>query len=327
MTETPRHASDTPADAPDPGLHRAGFLVVTGKGGVGKSAVTATLGRTIARRGKRTLAIEVDPRENLHQLLGTPPSGGEILDAGDGLFVQHLKPRAVVDRVIEERVRLGAVVRKVQSSPVYQHFVDGCPGLKELAVLEHARRLLTERRFDTVILDAPATGHGVSLLRAPQVVAEAVGEGPFGRIAREIAELVADPGRCGVVIVTQAEEMPVQEARELAAMLDEQLDRRPDLLVVNGLYPPMPREDDGAAAHSPDAPDALFDLWRRRRAINRRELERLADSWPGEMVGLPLLPISRGPALVAALGACWLSDPQRALGSVGRRPRAQGGVL
>ena len=241
--------------------------MVTGKGGVGKSAVSATLGRAIARRGRRTVVIEVDPRENLHQLLGTAPSGGEILEAGDGwrggLFLQHLKPRAVVDRVIEERVKIGAVVRKVQASSVYQHFVEGCPGLEELAVLEHARRLLAERRFDTVILDAPATGHGVSLLRAPLVVSEAVGEGPFGSIAREIADLVADPARCGVVIVTQAEEMPVEEAQDLARMLGEHLDRRPDLLVVNGLYPPLPRgEGDGTRTRA----SAAGRVGRRRRA-------------------------------------------------------------
>jgi len=299
-------------------LARRGFLVVTGKGGVGKSAVAATLGRSMTREGGqalRTLVIEVDPRENLHQLLGTPPSGGEILDAGGGLFLQHLKPRSVVDRVIEERVRLGAVVRRVQASPVYQHFVDGCPGLKEMAVLEHARRLLDERRFDVVILDAPATGHGVSLLRAPLVVAEAVGDGPFGRIAAEIGELVAHPERCGVVVVTQAEEMPVQEAVELAAVLDEHLRREPDLLVVNALYPPVPAEVD---ADGPGRPPAeLTDLWRRRRAINRRELERLAREWPGPMVGLPLLPMPRGPELVSALAACLGSDPVGALGSVG----------
>ncbi len=288
-------------------------MVVTGKGGVGKSAVAATLGRAVSAGGRRTLVVEVDPRENLHQLLGTAPSGGEILDAGDGLFIQHLKPRAVVDKVIEERVRLGAVTRRVEASPVYQHFVDGCPGLKEMAVLEHARRLLRERRFETVILDAPATGHGVSMLRAPLVVAEAVGEGPFGRLAADVAELVAEPARCAVVVVTQAEEMPVHEALQLATMLDEQLERDPDLLVVNALYPPLPRDGDGDEA--PAGPDALLDLWRRRRAVNRRELERLAEAWPGPMVGLPLLPVERGTELVAALERCLGSDPVRALGA------------
>jgi anion-transporting ArsA/GET3 family ATPase len=288
-------------------LARKGFVVVTGKGGVGKSTVSAVLARlltgtspsTRARReaSRRVLVIEVDPRENLHQLLGAPPSGGEVVDVGGGLYLQHLKPRAVVDRVVEERVRIGAVARKVFSSPVYQHFVDGAPGLKELAILEHARRLLSERRFEAVVLDAPATGHGVSLLRAPLLVAGAVEDGTFGKIAGDIARLVADPGRCAVAVVAQAEEMPVEEALDLRRTLAEQLDRRPDLLVVNGLYPPLP-EDVG------DAPDELVDLWRRRREVNRRELDRLEAEWPEARVHLPLLPLGRGPELVDALARC-----------------------
>ncbi len=306
---------------PTTDLARKGFVVVTGKGGVGKSTVAAVLGRHLARMGaaveRRVLVVEVDPRENLHRLLGAPPSGGEIVDVGGGLSLQHLKPRAVVDRVIEERIRIGAVARKVQASAVYEHFVDGAPGLKELAVLEHARRLLDEGRFEGVILDAPATGHGVSMLRAPLLVAEVVEGGPFGRIAGEIAALVADPERCAVVVVTRAEEMPVHEALELRRMMDEQLGRQPDLLVVNGLYPPLPLDEGGDGAELEGAPEELTELWRRRRAVNLRELERLEREWPEgapdgmeHRIELPLLPLGRGPELVAALERCLRAGPE-----------------
>lgn len=297
------------------------FVVVTGKGGVGKSLVAALLGRRFAAAGRRTLAIEVDPRESLHRQLGAPPSAGEIVEVGPGLSLQHLKPRDVVDRVIEERVKIGAVVRRLQGSTVYQHFVDGAPGLKELAILEHARRQLArsdESRFDTVVLDAPATGHGVSLLRAPRVVSEVIEGGPFGEIAEEIAGFIGDEEQTGLVVVTQAEEMPVDEAFELAAMLAEQLDRRPDLLVVNGLYPPAPAGAAEDAASAKDAADAaLLELWRRRRAVNERELARLAAGWTGGRLALPLLPLDGGAALVAALGRC-LDEPASAL--AGPRP-------
>lgn len=283
-------------------IARKGFVVVTGKGGVGKSTVSAVVARRVAAAGRRTLVVEVDPRENLHQLLGAPPSGGEIVDVGGGLSLQHLKPRMVVDRVIEERLRFGTVARRVQASPVYQHFIDGAPGLKELAILEHARRLLDERRFETVVLDAPATGHGVSMLRAPLVVSDVVAGGPFGRIAADIAELVRDPGRCAVAVVAQAEEMPVQEALELRRMLADQLGRGADLVVVNGLYPELPGEGELAGA-----PAELVDLWRRRRAMNLRELARLDERWPRDetdRIHLPLLPVGRGPDLVAELERC-----------------------
>lgn len=289
-----------------PQLATLGFLVVTGKGGVGKSTVAATLARAIARDSRRVLVMEVDPRENLHQLLGGPPSGGEILDLGDGLSLQHLKPRAVVDQVIEERVRLGPVVRRLQRSPVYQAFVDGAPGLTELAVLEHARRQSESDRFDLVVLDAPATGHGVSLLQAPSLVAEAVGEGPFGEIAATIARFAGDRTKTGIAVVTQAEEMPVEEALELAGTLRRRLGRSADLLVVNGLHPKAPGDDS-------ELPAELESLWRRRAALEERELARLARCWPEansgrddafEPVRLPLLPLDRGPELVARLAVC-----------------------
>jgi len=314
-------------------LARRSLLVVTGKGGVGKTAVAAVLGRALAARGRRTLVVEVDPRENLHRMLGLAPSGGAILAAGPRLWVQNLKPRQVLDEVVREQVGIDLIAERVLRSPVYEQFAAGAPGLKEMAILGHAYRLLTGREpgapaIDLVVLDAPASGHGVALLSAPQLVAEVVGRGPFGRMAADLAALIADPARCGVAVVTQAEEMPVEEALELAAALVERIGRPPELLVVNGLYPPAPPtpDDGGVEGHPPPAviPSAARDLdggagpagtadgdlvtlWRRRRAINERELAELYQGWPGEIAGrieLPQLPLDSGPALIERLGAC-----------------------
>jgi anion-transporting ArsA/GET3 family ATPase len=279
------------------------LLVVTGKGGVGKTAVAAALGRLLASR-RRTLVLEVDPRENLHHMLGVPPSAGEVTAGGGGLWLQNLKPREVVDRLVAERLRLGPLVRRVLASPVYQQFAEGAPGLKEVAVLGHALRLVEgqERgswgeRFDVVVLDAPASGHGVSLLTAPRLLAEVIESGPVGSLGRELAAFVADPARCGVVAVTTPEEMPVQEAIELAERLDERFGRRPDLLVVNGVYPRFPAD---AAAEA----DATLALWRDRRRVQEREIARLDGEWQGPRVELPKLPVDPGPDLAATLARC-----------------------
>lgn len=311
------------------------MLVVTGKGGVGKTAVSATLGRALAEAGRRVLVVEVDPRENLHQMLGLPPSGGAIVPAGPRLWVQNLKPGQVLDEIVREQLKLEMLARRVLESRVYQHLAAGAPGLKELAILGHALRLLRGQgapgspTIDTVILDAPATGHGVTLLAAPQVVTEVIDSGPFGRMAGELAELIADPARCGIAVVTLAEEMPVEESLELRATLEERLGRTPELLVVNGLYPPAPPAESvldaaGAAGGSADP----FDLWRRRRLLNERELARLRRSWPGApvrppavpgvparpappipptpsaIIELPQLPLDRGPEMIGRLTAC-----------------------
>lgn len=279
------------------------LLVVTGKGGVGKTAVSAALGRLLAGRGRRVLVVEVDPRENVHQMLGVPPSGGEIVAAGPRLHVQNLKPRQVLDEIVRERLPLELLAERIFASTIYEHFTNGAPGLKELAILGHALRLVRGRApgapaVDLVVLDAPATGHGVRLLSAPRLVAEVIDSGPLGTMAAELATWVADAERTGIVVVTQAEEMPVDESLELRGELRQELGREVEALVVNGLYPPGPPAPpvDGV----PD--DAVTSLWRRRRSGQEAELARLAERWEGPRLSLPQLALDRGPALARALG-------------------------
>jgi anion-transporting ArsA/GET3 family ATPase len=343
-------------------LSRRQLLVVTGKGGVGKTAVSAALGRAFAARGRRTLVIEVDPRENVHQMLGVPPSGGEIVAAGRDLWVQNLKPRQVLDAVVRETVKIELIARRVMGGATYQHFVTAAPGLKELAILGHALRLLrgiggqspgrgpAAPRLDTIVLDAPATGHGVALLAAPALVAEVITSGPFSRMAGELARFIADAEKVGIAVVTQAEEMPVEESLELRVALREKVGREVELLVVNGLWPEVEEETEekasGGEKRREEATDgvptekvpaasqagsrdesggtlpvgetagtssnesagtfwgALLELWRRRRALQERELAQLRADWPGPRLELPQLAMDRGPAFVAALTEC-----------------------
>ncbi len=286
-------------------LERLRLIVVTGKGGVGKSACAATLGTLLARAGRRCLVLEVDPRENVHQMLGVAPSGGAIVPAAAArLYLQNLRPRQVIDEVVRERLRIEFLVRRILASPVYHQFADTAPGLRETAVLSHVLLLLEGRvaaapELDVVVLDAPATGHGVSLLTAPGLVAEAIERGPVAELTGQVAALVDDPGRTGIVVVTQAEEMPVSEALELRAELRRRLDRDPELLVVNQLLPPDP------PARRPKE-DPLVRLWRQRRRFQERELARLGSGWPGQRLELPLLATGRGPALIQGLAAAAL---------------------
>ncbi len=282
------------------------LIVVTGKGGVGKTSVAAMLGSALAAAGRRTLVAEVDPRENLHRMLGVPPSGGEILRAGSRLWVQNLSPQRVIDDLVREQLKFDLISRRVLASPIYQHFTAGAPGLKEMAVLGHALRVLRGETgknapaIDTVIIDAPATGHGVALLAAPQLVSEAVRSGPIHRMSAQVAELIADPARSSVVAVTLAEEMPVQEVLELAETLRTRVGREPELLVANGLFPALPAGESADQDPDPGTDPAGY-LWRHRRASQERELIRLGELWPGGRIDLPQLPLGGGPELVAAL--------------------------
>lgn len=281
-------------------LDRKQLIVVTGKGGVGKSTLTAVLGNRLAARGRKVLMMEVDPRESLHHLFDVPPSGGDVVAVAPRLSLQHLQPRQLLDDLVREKLKVGVLVRRVLASPVHQHFTEGAPGLKETAVFGRILRLVEGHvprgmtKPDVVILDAPATGHGVSWLASPRLISEVIRSGPVGQMATQIAGFMDDPAHFGLVVVTSAEEMPVQECLELIRDLDQRGLRGPDLVIVNALYPPL---DDPAGSYG----DAAGTLWARRRSINDRELDRLAGSWPGATVQLPLLALDPGPPLVGAL--------------------------
>ncbi|MGD9253671.1 MAG: ArsA-related P-loop ATPase [Holophagae bacterium] len=275
------------------------MVVVTGKGGVGKSTVSAALGALLANRGRKVLLVEVDPRENLHHLLDTEPSGGDIVEAASNLWLQHIDPRSLLDDLVREKLKVGALARKVLQSPVHLHFTEGAPGLKQTAVFGRALRMVQGhgprvlRKPDVVVLDAPASGHGIAWMAAPQLVSEVISSGPIGNMAAEIAAFLSDRQRFGSVVVTTAEEMPVQEAVELLDAMDQRLDRQPELVAVNALYPPVPARS---------RRDAATRLWGRRRVVNEQELSRLAEHWRGPLVEIPLEPIDAGPALVGMVG-------------------------
>lgn len=299
------------------GLATARMLVVTGKGGVGKTLFTAALGHALARAGRRVLLVEVDPRESLYHTLAAAPSGGERVrvplftdsdapapaapERQGALWIQNLQPRHVIEQMVREHLHVEMVARRVLSNTIFQHFIESAPGLKEMAVLAYAMRSLQARDghpadVDTIILDAPATGHGASLLAAPRAVAQVIHQGPFGRMAEEMTAFVADPTRVGIVVVTRAEEMPARETCELFTMLEQRVHRSPDLLAFNAVYPPLPTEI-GALAATPAAR-----VWIERRRTNEREKASLTAACHTPVVELPLLPIDVGPRLVAALG-------------------------
>jgi anion-transporting ArsA/GET3 family ATPase len=208
-------------------LLRRRLLVLTGKGGVGKSTVGAALAVAAHRRGKKVLLAEIDaPVDAVQRLTGRGATGdeGEILP---GVFATNLRPREVMDEYVRETVRVELLSRPILDSPVYDRFVAAAPGLKELMalgkimVLEEARVGLPRRpRYDLIVLDAPATGHGLSLLNVPAAAAAAVPVGPVGRNARRILEMLRDPERTAIGLVAIPEEMAVVEAMELKGALD-----------------------------------------------------------------------------------------------------------
>lgn len=198
------------------------LLFISGKGGVGKSVVGTALALAARDRGKRVLLVEIASSLEAARYLGAPPSGPRETEVMPGLFTVNLDPARVMDEYVRQMVKIEILVRRILESPVYHRFFAAAPGLKELMTLgkllvlaEAHERWSRRAQYDLILVDAPATGHGLSLLKVPVAASEAVPVGPVGHQARRILGLLRDKKKSGLLIVTIPEEMAVVEAVQL----------------------------------------------------------------------------------------------------------------
>lgn len=240
------------------------LIVVTGKGGTGKTTVACALGLLAARQGLRTIVAELGDQHRLPVLFGNTlasESGVEI-ELEPDLWSTSIDP----DRALLEWLRtLGGriSVRMLAASSTFHYFSAAAPGAKELVSMVKVRELCQGQRsrkdqgsYDLVVLDAPATGHALAMLRSPQTFATIVRTGPLAEQAQGVRELLEDPRRSAYVAVTEGSEMAVSETLELEEGLRRHLDRDLDAVVVNGTIPRrFTREELGRIATLDDAGD------------------------------------------------------------------------
>jgi anion-transporting ArsA/GET3 family ATPase len=195
------------------------LLILSGKGGVGKSVVGTALALAACDRAKRVLLVEVGASLEAARYLGARPAGARATEVMPGLFTVNMDPGGVLDEYVRQMVKIQLLVHRILENPVYRRFVSAAPGLRELMVLgkimvlEEARDRWSRRPlYDLIILDAPATGHGLSFLKVPLAASVAIPVGPVGHNARRILQLLRDPHRTALAIVATPEEMAVVEA-------------------------------------------------------------------------------------------------------------------
>lgn len=248
------------------------LLVVTGKGGVGKTTIAAALGLLAARSGRRTIVVEVGQESRLPELFGLAPGPPGVERAlQERLSSITIDP----DRALLEWLQvLGGRVsgRLLASSGTFQYFVAAAPGARELVTMVKIWRLTGgaggragARAHDLVVLDAPATGHALGMLGSPGTFGTIARVGPIAGGTRQVQELLRSAERSAYVAVALATEMAVTEALELQDGLRAGLDRDLEAVVVNGL---LPRRFTGQELERVDslARDAAA-LDRRQRAV------------------------------------------------------------
>jgi len=279
-------------------LYDRRVIFVVGKGGVGKSTVAALLAVALAERGKRVLLAQMGPGRRLGELLGVAVETDAPTEVLPGLSFLTIDGGMALAEYLALVLPVKRLHRLVVTSKLYHHFVAAAPGLKELMTVgkiwyEEQLESTYGRKWDAIVVDAPATGHSLQYLRMPEAALEAFGPGLVRREAQKVVDLLRDARRTVVCLVTTAEEMPVNETAEIHTQLRDRLGLPLGVLFVNRVHTaPLTPEEIPALSGTPRL---VHDVLRCAReesgwaAINRRYLARLQTAVPLPTVALPFL--------------------------------------
>lgn len=286
-----------------PGLETKRFLIVTGKGGVGKTTVCAAEAVALAQKGKRVLVCMCHAKDRLSTMFGSDLIGPEVVPVAPNIWAVNMDPTRALEEYGAMTLKSRALYKLLFDNKYVRTFFRAVPGMQEWTLLGKAWWHTTEVRddgsplYDVVILDAPATGHGLDMLRVPKVILDVVPPGLLRRDAERAWALFQDPQTCAVVLVTLPEEMPTTETIELARALETELKLPIGKIVVNCVLPPLFSKEERIAleAADPSGPaksDAAVAAGRSRalrERVQAASLQRLAKELPVPPSFLPQL--------------------------------------
>ena len=218
------------------------ILIVSGKGGVGKTTVAAAIALLAARQGRKVCVAEVDRKGSLVNLFGGGPASYEPAEVSPGVWAMNIIPEDALAEYLNVQYRMKRIARVFTNSHFVDYITTAAPGLKDILVLGKIWYLEqgpksggTKHRFDTIVVDAPAAGHMLTFLSAPMGLADAVKVGPIKRQTDWMIDMLRDPVRTRVHLVTLAEEMPVAETLETAAALEGRVGINAGVVFANAI--------------------------------------------------------------------------------------------
>ena len=288
-----------------PDLHNRRFVLFSGKGGVGKTTMAASFALSCARRGQRTLLMELDAKNKASTLFGVPEVDGQIRELDDNLFGVAVTPKQAMKEYALMILKIKLIYRAVFENRIVSSFLKVVPGLNELVLLGKAYYHATETDddgkpvWDKVVLDAPATGHGIFFLKIPTVITNLISSGLMFDEARRILDLLRDPQRTGIALVALAEDMPVNETLMLSDVLTREMELPIACIIANALYRPLFDDDEVAwidAARECELPDEPLNptgfleaaRFRNDRVkMQRTYLARLKEESPAPVLEIP----------------------------------------
>ncbi len=282
-------------------FRRTASLIVAGKGGVGKTTVAAVLARAASMAGLDVLMLELEGSSGATRMLGLEGdlsySDTEVLAGAKGegsIRARILTPDETLIEYLEDH-GLGKLSRKLASTGALDVVATAVPGIKDILLLAKVKQLEKADPAELLVLDAPAAGHALSFLTTSVGLADAARSGPIKAQAIDVLEFLADPRRCQVMLVTLAEETPVNETLQTAAMLKERTQVTLAPVVANAVYPDL--DGLGPAMDGPLTGEEALDrslidaasFRLQRSALQAAQLSRLQAQLPIQQIRLPYL--------------------------------------
>ncbi|CAA9226816.1 MAG: hypothetical protein AVDCRST_MAG10-974 [uncultured Acidimicrobiales bacterium] len=266
------------------------LVVVAGKGGVGKTTVTAAMARMAADLGLSVLIVEVEGKTGLAAAFGAEDLEYDERELAPGIRARSLTPDIALVEYLEEH-GLRRISKRLVKAGLVEVVSTAAPGIKDILILGKVKQLERGGVADLILLDAPAAGHAVSFLMSARGLKDIVRGGPLHGQADDVLQMLNDPSRCRVVLVTLAEETPVNEVVETAFALEDRVGVDLGPVVVNGLYPVLEGLDADPAAAGAGASTLAeaADFRARRQELQQAQVARLAAALPLPQLHLPSL--------------------------------------
>ncbi len=269
--------------SPLPELTAANLVIVAGKGGVGKTTVTAVLARAAADRGQRVLVIELDGKAALDALV-------------PDVEIRHISAAEALEEYLHDH-GFKRIAKRLASTGVIDVIGTAAPGIDDLVVLGKIKQLERSGEWDLIVVDGPAAGHAITFLTAASGLLDAVRSGPVRDQAQDVLAMLADPQRCQVLLVTLPETTPVNELIETSYAIEERVGVQLGPIVVNQVDPapalPDPATVDfGRARVQIEEAIAAAEFRRARFAVQAAEIRRLGDAVPLSQIHFSERPVA-----------------------------------